>query len=138
MKAWIGSKDLMRDRSSRVLRDRKEASIETSCRTYYWHHSVLAIRGPGDTEGCCDKSRNPVSQPQCSAFPKSSLHRIFYIRFRITPKSIRFQSCFITPGLEGFFCPPSIIKWTLQMIGAALSPHIFSITVPKHSWFDVH
>lgn len=137
MKAWIGSQDLMRNRSSWVFWDREWRQA--------WRPAVALTAGTtvhGDRRPRAQKDavtrvgRNPVSQPLCSALPESSLLRIFYIRFQITQKSIRFQSCFIRPGLGGLFS--SIIIWTLQKIGEELSPHIFSITVPKHSRFDVH
>lgn len=139
MKAWIGSQDLMRDRSRWVLWDREWRQAWRPAVALTAATTVCGDKRPGGTEGCFDKRRKESSvSGTVLGVPQVFPLRIFYIRFRITPKSIRFQSCFITPGLEGFPPPPSIIKWTLQMMGEELSPHIFLITVPKHSWFDVH
>lgn len=117
-----------------------EESTETSCRTNCWHHSAWRQEAQG-TEGGCDKSRKESSVSATVL----SIPRVFSAQDILYPpsnncKSIRFQSFLIrsSPGrlfLSFFF--PSVIIWRFQKIGEELSPHIFSISVPKHSRFDV-
>lgn len=135
MKAWIGSQGSMRGRSSWVFWDREWRQAWRPAVALTAGTRVRSDRRPGAQKDAVTRvGRNPVSQPLCAAFSES-FQDILYPLSNNT-KSIRFQSCFIRPGLGGFFS--SIIIWTLQTIGEELSPHIFSITVPKQSWFDVH
>lgn len=127
MKAWIGSQDLMRDRSSWVLWDREWRQAWRPAVALTAATTVRGDKRPGGTEGCYDKRRKESSvSGTVLGVPQIFPLRIFYIRFRITPKSMRFQSCFITPGLEGFFSPLYHKMDTSNDGGGALASHILN------------
>lgn len=128
MKAWIGSQDLMRDRSRWVLWDREWRQAWRPAVALTAATTVCGDKRPGGTEGCFDKRRKESSvSGTVLGVPQVFPLRIFYIRFRITPKSIRFQSCFITPGLEAFPPPPLYHKMdTSNDGGGALASHILN------------
>lgn len=135
MKARIGSQNPMSDRASWVFWDGEWKKA--------WRPAVALTAGtaehgskrPGGAEGCCDKSRKESSVSAAVLTPSQD---ILYPPSN-DPKSIRFQSFFIRPGLGGgrlFF--RSIIIWRLQKIEEELGRRIFSITVPRRRRFDVH
>lgn len=124
MKAWIGSQDLMREHRSWVFWDGEWRHAWRPAVALTAGTTVHGDRRPGAQKDAVTRvGRHPVPEPMCSAFPVSSVLRIFYIHFPITQRSIRFQSRFIRACLGGLFS--FIATWTLQKIGEELSPHIF-------------
>lgn len=138
MKAWIGSQDLMREHRSWVFWDGEWR--------HAWRPAVALTAGttvhgdgrPGAQKDAVTRvGRHPEPEPLRSAFPVSSVLRIFYIHFPITQRSIRFQSRFIRGCLGGLFFPLSQLGHFKRQ-GRSSHLIFFSITVPKHSRFDVH
>lgn len=104
MKAWIGSQDLMRDRSSWVFWDVEWRQA--------WRPAVALTAGTtvrGDRRPRAQKEAvtrvgwNPESQLVCSEFPRALSAQDILYPLSNNPKSIRFQSCLVRPGLGGLF-----------------------------------
>ncbi len=95
--------------------------------------TVRGNRRPGAQKDAVTRSRKESS---VSVFLESSLLRIFYIRFFLSPKINEVSISLYQNRLRRAFFPYH--NWgTSKDRGGALSSH-FSITVPKHSRFDVH